>query len=262
MTLTPEQSANLEERSHILSVCERDRSKQLDFNTRCSEDIHFWLKYFGYTYDPRKTPSVIPFIEYPYQEIVIDEIVDHVRNGRDLLVEKSRDMGLTWLVIYVFQWFWLYHRGSDFHCGSKKLENVDERGVKATILGKFRINLELLPSWMKPTGYNPTKHDAIARIINPENANTITGESANPDFSRSGRYKAILYDEFAFWPDAFSSWNGGADSAPCRIAISTPNTPFDKFYQLRSDVKNKTIDVKSILDEKRLPQLNEKEVLI
>lgn len=61
-------------------------------------------------------------------------------------------------------------------------------------------------------------------IDRPDNGNTITGESANPDFGRGGRYSMTLLDEFGFWEFAKSAWESCGESSHLRIAGTTPPT--------------------------------------
>jgi uncharacterized membrane protein (DUF106 family) len=65
------------------------------------------------TYNPRKNPSTIPFITYAYEDKLILELVDAIHNQNEILVEKSRDMGVTWCVLLVFAWFWQF-KGEGF----------------------------------------------------------------------------------------------------------------------------------------------------
>lgn len=92
-----------------------------------------------------------------------------------------------------------------------------------------------------PDGFIISKHTPSLKLINPANANTITGESSNPEFSRSGRYSAVFFDEFAFWNFDHEAWSAAGDSTPCRIVVSTPFGKFNKFAELRFEKKIKTL---------------------
>ena len=75
----------------------------------CAEDPIFWVKGFVWTYDPRRQPrSKLPMIPYPFQEQAIKDIVEAVEIGHDILIEKSRDMGASWLCSLSFLWFWMF----------------------------------------------------------------------------------------------------------------------------------------------------------
>ena len=207
----------------------------------CKRDPTAWISTFCWTRDPKKPEhSKIPFILYEdFQDDAIWEIHDAIKNGHDLGIEKSREMGVSWMVLYVFTWFWLYHPNSDFRVGSRMQDFVDKIGVIDTLLEKVRFCLRFLPSWMQPVGYVEDKHATFCRIINPENGNIIVGESANPNFGSGGRSRAILLDEFSKWEPniAEPAWTSTGDVSRCRIPISTPLGATNKFAQLMLGTK-------------------------
>jgi len=91
----------------------------------CKADPLYHLNVYGFTYDPRKEPSEIPFITYPYQDKLIADFHDAIRTGEDLVIAKSRDMGATWLLIAVFLHRWQFGGLCSFLLGSRKEEYVD-----------------------------------------------------------------------------------------------------------------------------------------
>lgn len=200
---------------------------------KCRTDILFWINEYGTTYDPRKRQPHLRFKLFPYQKRLVKTLVEKIRRGEDILIEKSRDMGVSWLVLLVFQWFWLFEPGSDFLLGSRKSDYVDRLGDMSTLMEKLRYNLDRQPRWLLPQGFNNRHHNTLLKLINPQNGNTITGESSNPNFARGGRYKGILFDEFAYWQRDDLAWASAGQSSPCRIAVSTPHGRANKFAQLR-----------------------------
>ena len=69
----------------------------------CAADPIFYVNGFLYTYDPRAQPyTKIPFVLYPYQRDGLLELFDAIGN-EDLLIEKSRDMGASWLSVVAFE---------------------------------------------------------------------------------------------------------------------------------------------------------------
>jgi len=103
--------------------------------------------------------------------------------------------------------------------------------------------LQRLPSFMLPEGYNYNKHFNFMSLVNPENGNVISGESANENFSRGGRFKAIMLDEFAFWNSDSSVWGSTADTTNCRIVLTTPGIKPSKAKRLRFGKDNEKIKV-------------------
>lgn len=200
-----------------------------------AEGCIFWIENFGWTYNSRMVnigkSSHIPFFLYEYQKDAIREMIDHIENGRDLLLEKSRDMGVTWIMVYVFLWFWLFRDGINFLMGSYKEKLVDDRSDDS-MFGRLDYVLNGLPNWMMPKGFSGKKHRTKLMLVNPLNQNRITGDTMNPDFGRGSRKTAIFFDELGSWMYAKDAWESTADVANCRIANSTPKGA-NYYYKLR-----------------------------
>ncbi len=196
-------------------------------------DIHAWFALVAWTFDPRTAPHTRPFILYPFQQNALKTIQTSIHTGTDLLIEKSRDMGASWLVLHTFLHAWLFEPGAHCLVGSRKQDYVDNKGDRATLFEKLRFALAHLPPWLLPAGFNLSKHAPLLKLINPANGNTIVGESSNAQFSRGGRYKAILMDEFPFWPHDDSAYAAAGQSTPCRILVGTPYGKHNAFARLR-----------------------------
>jgi hypothetical protein len=230
-------SARLRKRTQLLQKAKNSKPLQDLLLAMCRRDIKFWFNHFCWTFDPRAAHPHQPFVLYPYQEEALRDIMDAIENGKDLLIEKSRDMGASWLILLAFQYCWLFREGANFHLGSRKQDLVDNKGDISTLMEKLRYNLDWLPDWMKPAGYKGGKgggqHDNLLRMLNPANGNVITGESSNENFARGGRYKAVLFDEFPFWPMADAAYASAGQSAPCRLTVGTPYGKHNRFAALR-----------------------------
>ncbi len=110
---------------------------------------------------------------------------------------------------------------------------MDKKGDPSTLIEKARFNFAHLPHWMKPAKFNSHRHNNLMKLINPDNGNTITGESTNAQFSRGGRFKGILMDEFPYWPYDYEAFTASGQSSPCRIVVGTPYGKQNKFAELR-----------------------------
>lgn len=204
------------------------------------EDPAPFINHFCWTFNPRVDPYHFPFKLFPFQDELIVRNVKHaIENGEDLFIEKTRDMGATYTVLAVMLWFWLYVPGSNFLLGSRKQDLVDNTRGDATsnkeesLFGKLDYIINRLPPFMLPKGFSMAKNRTLMSLINPENGNVITGESSNPNFSRGGRYKAALMDEFAFWDNDSAAWGSTADTTNCRIPLTTPGIRPSKAKRLR-----------------------------
>ena len=225
---------NVERRAKLLTKCLKSNElKSLQYQM-CKQDILYWVNIFCCTYNPRKTPSVIPFITYEYEDKLLLDLVDSIRNQKDILIDKSRDMGVTWCVLAAFTWFWQFHgEGQDFLVGSRKEQYIDVVGNMDTLIEKVRFLIKNQPRWMIPYGFDWKSHSNYMRILNPHTKSTITGEATNNNFSRGGRRRAIFFDEFAFWECDQMAWRASADSSNCRILVSTPFGFNNQFAKLR-----------------------------
>ncbi len=210
---------------------------------QCRRDILFWFEHFCWTFDPRLNQPHQAFRLYPFQKELVMQLAHVIDKGDDLLIEKSRDMGVSWLILLTFQYYWLFHPGSQFLIGSRKMDLVDKKGDLSTLFEKLRYNLRWLPSWMQPKGFKPIHHDSLHKLIHPEHGNAIVGESSTVEFGRGGRYKGVFMDEFPFWDYDEQAFASSGQSTPCRILVGTPYGKNNKFAQLRFD---SPIQVKSL----------------
>lgn len=264
---------NLAFRAQILRKCTKDPVYREMVRELFFKDILFAFNVFFFTYDPRKRPRhQQPFCTYLYQDETILALVQKIINGEDIGIEKSRDMGATWMVLLTFLWFWLNPSGgADFLLGSRIEDYVDKRGDPRTHFEKVRYALYRLPGWLRPKGFRKNKHDNFLRLVNPETGSTMTGESNNPNFSTQGRYLAIFFDEFAKWENTDSSaWMAAGDATPCRIPVSTPFGAGGEYYKIVTDGKTKIMTLHWTLHPEKAfglycefppPNFNDKEAL-
>jgi hypothetical protein len=208
------------ERIKLMELCSESESVKADIYRLCKEDIFFFIENFCYVYEPRDQMD-IPIILFDFQKFLIKELVKSIDNGETLVVEKSRDMGLTWSVCLVFLWKWLFHGNCAFLLGSHREADVDGtiKENPAHIMGKIRYNLYRLPRWMRPTAHL----DVSLGLFNKDKNATIDGSSSTADFGRSRRYTAIFFDELAFWDTGEAAWNQTSQTTNCRIGGTTPN---------------------------------------
>lgn len=205
------------------------------------KDPIVFIDKFLYTFNPKAEPYHLPFNLFKFQKELIREIRQAVEQGYDLFIEKCREVGATYCVLDTFLWFWKYVPGSNFLLGSRKEQYVDAtkgdlKGLsnkEESLFGKLDYTLRKMYPFLLPNGFNMRKHLTYMSLINPENGNVIMGESSNPNFSRGGRFKAILLDEFAFWENDTAAWGATADTTNCRIVLTTPGIKPGKAKRLR-----------------------------
>ena len=234
---SPEYQAKVGQRLTIHSACEESNESKVLAMTACRQDIFFFFENFLWTYDPREgmEPNHFPFILFDFQKDYISWLVARIKGQEDGLVEKSRDMGVTWVTMGMVYYSWLFEDIFTGTVGSRKEDFVDDKTIKS-LFGVLDYFLTTTPTWMLPPGFTLNKHRSHMRLYNPMNQNIVMGESANKNFARGSRNTVIIYDEFAYFPDAEEAWLAGGDATRTRIAISTPAGE-NKFKRLRFSKK-------------------------
>jgi len=201
------------------------RSRPVDF-------INHW----GLTYDPRVAgsdrPTRLPFILFPRQREFVNFLQECLVDQENGLVEKSRDMGATWVCGAFSVWLWLFVDGSSVGWGSRKEQLVDRIGDPDSIFEKMRVLIRSLPTELLPAGFSPSDHMTHMKIINPQTDSTITGE-AGDNIGRGGRKLLYFKDESAHYERPEKIEAALADNTNCQIDISSVNGLGNVFHRRR-----------------------------
>lgn len=233
----------------LISTSQPDNEAELEImellneqdRRRARRDPVFFVRHFLYTYDPRPEayPHKIDFDPYGFQEDLIIELVDAIRSSTEEFYEKSRDMGVSWIVLAVILWFWLFEDGFQALIGTY-LEDLMDNWSMDSLFGKLAFMIETIKDpKILPSGFKLDKHRTYANITNPVNNNAILGKAPTKKFGRSGRYTVVLFDELGFWQWAKQAWAAASESTRCRIAITTPPDEPSYAKQLRESGKVK-----------------------
>ena len=233
---------NIQYRKRLLYLCEVDPAFRREIWMRCSRDFVFWCDAFVWTLATklnRKHPRM-PFVLFEIQEKAALSIIRAI-GLEDRLVEKSRDMGATWLIICVFVWLFIFREDQSFLIGSRKQEFVDKSGDPKTLFFKVDFILEHLPWWMRPP-IDPKRHRKLNHIENPANKSVIDGESTNENFGAGDRRTAVLLDEFALVEIGYRILAAVGDVTDCVIYNSTPLTASGAYYDVLQKLRLKHPD--------------------
>lgn len=198
----------------------------------CKKDIVHWVNQWTWGYDPRQEVKHIPFVLWPVQERLLHWLDERKTKGQGGLVEKGRDKGATYLCVLHALHSWFFVPGSAIGFGSRKFEQVDRKGDPKCIFEKIRDVLYSLPQWMLPQGFDRDHHDNLARLINPANGSSITGEGGD-NVGRGGRTSLYFVDEAAFLEHPKLIDAALHRNTNVRIDISTPNGPGNPFARKR-----------------------------
>ena len=168
----------------------------------------------------------MPFITWSVQDEAVDLMLACMDAGEDVNLEKSRDMGASWLVIALLDWCFLFKRNFNAGLVSRKESLVDSRGDMDSLFEKVRYIHDHLPPWMLPRIRTRYMH-----LHNLELNSTLAGESTNADVGRGGRKSVYLVDEAAAILNGEAIESALSQNTICQIWASTPKGPMTQFHK-------------------------------
>lgn len=178
---------------------------------------------WGVTVDPRNIalgrPGVFPFILFDRQVDLVDYAMSKWRSQQNGLIEKSRDTGISWLLMSLGCCLCTLFDDVAIGTGSRKWELVDDLGNMDTLLQKARTFLKFLPAEFRG-GWLEQKHSKEGQIIIPETRSLIDGE-AGDDIGRGGRKSMYILDEAAHLERPESVDASLANNTNCKIELSS-----------------------------------------
>lgn len=237
--------ANMHWRSTCFKRAESAATHRRSLTNLFENDPVYWTCMAGWTYHQKWVDGKgeekavtgpqawVPFILFPVQAEAIKTLHDCILEGRDALIRKSRDMGASWIVCALFQWFWMYRPNTTFLHLSRKKDLVDRKGDMDSLFEKHRAMLRWLPDWMRPAKIR----DRHMLIENVANGSVISGEATTGSAGQAARKTAIHCDEFARFDRIPGTGKAvdisTADTTACRIFNSTPDGPHTHFKTIR-----------------------------
>ncbi len=241
---------NLLWRKRLRQAAMNDAGMRQAILCACTESWHYWVNAFCWTYRQKEVDvngnerlikgevAHAPMVTWPIQDETASEIIDGINGGLDINLEKSRDMGASWLILYVTDWYFLFHKNVNVGLVSRKEVLVDSRGDMDSLFEKIRYNHRMMPSWMLPRIYDRYMH-----MQNRELNSTIAGESTNQDVGRGGRKTFYVVDEAAAITNAEEIESSLSQNTPCQIWVSTPKGPMTQFHVRLKEGRGKRIQM-------------------
>lgn len=245
LVIPKDPAANLVWRKQLRDLAASNTSVQEEIRAACAASFVYWINGFGFTFHQKWTneegvevsvtgdAAHVPFITWKIQDDAALSMISAIERGEDVLIDKSRDMGASWLVIAVFQWMFQFRPQSTFLEVSRKEMYVDQRGNMDSLMEKHRYMMRMQPVWLRPRKLR----DNTLLLENQDNGSVIIGESTNDDVGQGGRKTAILLDEFARVRNGEEIDLATADTAACRIFNSTVNGPATWYTRIYRDMK-------------------------
>ncbi len=234
----PDYPAKWEARGNMLQTMQSSPAALVGmkeyYRTRPGEFIEHWC----ITLEPRNAgsdkPTLMPFIPFRKQRELVEFLHACLLAQSSGLVEKSRDMGATWLCAAFSVWLWLYWPGAVIGWGSYKQDLVDKLGVPNCIFEKIRATIRHLPEVFWPKGFSLKEHMTFMRVVNPETQAAITGEVGD-NIGRGGRSLIYFKDESAHYEHAEAIEAALLANTRVQIDISSVNGLGNVFHRKREN---------------------------
>lgn len=223
-------------RLRMLESASSNPARQRAIRAMCGAGLPgmlFWINLCAWTYQVKRvqedgTEKPVmgpdqhqPFITWPVQDSAMSKLYDCIVNGKSVAIDKSRDMGATWLILAVFAWFWLFVPGSRFIVMSRTQDLVYKDGDPDSLFWKIEYLIQRLPPWMLPAGFSIDTQVSLM-LRNPANGNTIVGRSTTAAQGAGSRVTAVMLDEAALVRELRSLWVSFRAATACTIVNSTP----------------------------------------
>lgn len=221
---------NVAYRRATLEAARRDPDTARALYAICAQDCLFWLNTFGWIYEPR-TPAVLPFITYECQDHAINTLLESL-GTQDVGIEKSRDMGASWLVLAAFCWRWQFHPMQSFLLVSRTEDLVESGDDSDALFWKWDFLLRYQPPWLRP----PVKATRMNRK-NLRTGSVVNGCSTTGNVGRGGRRTGAFLDEFHsfFIDDGYRALASTQAMTNTRVFVSTPQGSSGAFYDVMHD---------------------------
>ena len=223
--------ANQRWRLEILEAAEKSKELQAYLVEMCKQSILVWLNGFCYTFRTRcfdangEKVDLEPheqhtqFLTWPVQDQAILDLANCITDKNDVLIDKSRDMGASWICLSTIHWFWQFRPSFMAIETSEKEDTVIDKYTEKGLFFRHKYLLDYQPTWMRPEYKFVNK-----KIVNKTNGSAISGEATTPNISMGGRPHVVLLDEFKAVDCGEQVLAATADAAGCRMFNSTAKT--------------------------------------
>lgn len=266
----------LEERELVHKECDADFTERAVQIRLCADDPAYFMVMFGVLYEPRPTVDIVlagdgaensvdrppgwyPWVPFAFQvdmvrwfQKIVSKTYDPLGRG-DGVIEKSREMGASWVFCLLAAHGWLFLDDQTIMLMSKSAELVDNRGDPGSLFYKIRALVGIydkvprasfapgtiwdglrarLPEWMTPP-IVAREHDHVMKLMHPTKNNTVIGETTTSTSGTGGRATWLGIDEAAKNPK-LKDINGGLASVSYhRLLFSSASLEFGSdFYDL------------------------------
>ena len=198
-----EQEGNVKFRLGLHKLLLEDKAARIHYLALSSLNpcIFFNSSYWFPAPRAKAGERIVPAILWPHQETALQKLRKAIFEGFDVVIDKSRSEGATFLLCGITLLYWLIQDEFTVLLGSRVEELVDKStdiingrvvGSEKTLFYKIMFLLNNLPAYLKPK-YSKTH----MFLQNLENGSAYTGESTSMGFGKGSRATVIAVDELA-----------------------------------------------------------------
>ncbi len=219
---------NVAFRLSIIQQCKTEEKARAAVMKMCREDVLFFFAVFVWQYNPDEFENEVgPFIPYEFQEkAIVRTVKRRFFDRKDMLWEKSRKIGATWMAMGIDAWLCLFHERKKILHISHSQEAVDRPEDTDSLYWKVRFIHEHMPDWLSR---KPKKRKM--RFMYPATRSVMTGVATSKRSGVGGRATGVTLDEFSKQQDDFKILGQTRDTGP-RLFIGTHYELDSAFYQL------------------------------
>lgn len=228
--------ANLEYRQRLLVAARAEGPAGAAAVWRmCKDDLLFFVNVFVFQINPKEKQNakVGPFITYEFQDRALLRMLFWIEDGRDGVIEKSRQMGASWMMVILFVWLWLFHDWQSLHFISRNADMVDS-DKDESLYFKIDFILKLLPDWLLPDDWIKKRSDMLYQNFDLESS--ISGEASTGKAGVGGNKTAMGIDEYSQIEDDYSVLHRTSNTTNCRIFNGTHLGTETAFFELTERV--------------------------
>lgn len=237
--LSAKERDNLLRRRRLLARCLKSNRLRQAVLRKCRADIIWFINLFVFQFNPKKRKERVgPFLTWDFQERALLDTPEKTgtkgilwcyENDRTCVVEKSREMGASWLFLIFQDWLCLLFDHSQVLDISKSADAVDDKSPNS-LFWKIRFMHRYMPDWL--TG--PVT--AQSMFFGYERTDSyITGEASTARAGVGGRAAVIFVDEFSKIREDREIREYTANTSDCRFFNGTHQGVGTEFYKLTEE---------------------------
>ncbi len=201
----------------------------LNCGTNASYFINTYVKI------PHPVQGMIKFNTFDFQ----DECLKAFQENREVIVNKSRQLGLSTICAAYALWMALFQKEKNVLIIATRLETAK------LFIKKVRSMYQSLPSWL----IMPSLDAESVRYLEFSNGSRIKAEPTSPDAGRGESLSLLIVDEAAHVDDIEDIWLGlqpTLSTGGSAILLSTPSGVGTLFHRIWDGAKNGKNNFKAI----------------